>query len=88
MKNCLVKVERRPMLSLSGIYFQSLGVWPLKSIAVPLDEIFLTDPKLGPQGGFKHAELLHNRDVVWTFTSGDRAFYEEVKEAIDKAKQE
>lgn len=87
MKNCTVKVETRPTLVLSGIYFQSLGVWPTKAVAIPLDEADLSAEERGPQGGFKYAELRHNGKVVWTFDNGDRNFYTEVKEAIAKAKQ-
>ena len=86
MKNCTIRVETRPTLVLSGIYFQSLGVWPTKTAAIPIDEAVLTEPERGPQGGFKYAELRDSTGVRWTFDNGDRHFYKEVKAILEAAK--
>ena len=81
-----VSIESRPTLHLKGLICYGPGDWRDVEAFVPVCDATLTEPVLGPQGGFRGAELRnHTGRIVWTFYKGQGDFYQRVKAAIMKA---
>jgi hypothetical protein len=86
LRNVIVRVRKDTLLMEAEAFDPVAWRWFKQRMKAKVSGLTLTEPKRGPKGGFKYAELRGPEGTLWEFFR-TRRLYETVKALLAKVKQ-
>ena len=87
LRNVVVRLRKDTLLMEAEAFDPLAWRWFKQRVKAKVAGLTLTEPKRGPKGGFKYAELRGPEGLLWEFF-GERRLYERVKALLMKARKE